>query len=682
MAASDKELRRELKSLGYAAGPITDSTRELYVKKLAQLQSEKRLQEGSRRTTRSSRSVGGSASISAQRESLRPSAAFASSGVSSSASRAWQHLQDYQNPEEDDTDASADDRPNAGRWEPAGPGPTDPPYRATSYTDSHSQSRSSYSDPYARTFDSLGSAQGAATTSSQYSDPYARVFDSLSSYKRDSLRSDRYTTKTDRPSSDRFKGTTESLFADRYAGITASLKSDRYKGTTDNLLANKYTGKTENLYSDQYNRETDSTSADRYFGSTDSLRSDRYKGTTDSLFSNTYTGGTSCLNLASRTGKRQDTSSDPYIRKSDSLSSDQYRGKLGNSYSNTSSKGLYSDTRYRGRLDSWPENEDESHMHRTSARTANNEKQKHKTHLVQFEFYLSRFLYIATIVLCLVLLALVYVKALGLVEGSQENIDENIQMLPVDCSGKTDTFCRAEERKMLMRLLTEIYEYLADVAGKFECDSNSPLTSKCVPMIDVKTHLTILKVPNVSKFNEALRWIMLSSRDLGIRLVGEDSEEKITSIDQVACLESTRPQMNWYCRLQRAFFTILSRMLAFILVLSLLWIALLLLKYYSRKMEEQRQAMYEMVNKIIAVIRAHNQDWEKDLELVPHVPIPHVRDTLIQPKDRKKMKKIWLKSVQFLEASESRIRTEKCRINGQDFLVWRWTQPSSLCDSM
>ncbi|XP_032898403.1 LEM domain-containing protein 2 isoform X2 [Amblyraja radiata] len=633
MAASDMELRRELKSLGYAAGPVTDSTRALYVKKLAQLQSEKRLQERSGRTTRSSRSVGGSAAISAQRESLRPSAAFAGTGVSSSASRAWQH-QDYQNPEEDDTDASADDRPNAGRWEPAGPGPTDRPYRATSYTDSHSQSRSSYSDPYARTFDSLGSAQGAATTSSQYSDPYARIFDSLGSYKRDSLRSDRYTTKTDRPSSDRFKGTTDNLFADRY------------------------------------------------FGSTDSLHSDRYKGTTDSLFSNTYTRGTSCLNLASRTGKRQDTSSDPYIRKSDSLSSDQYRGKLGNSYSNTSSKGLYSDTRYRGRLDSWSENEDESHMHRTSARTANNEKQRHKTHLVQFEFYLSRFLYISTIVLCLVLLALVYVKALGLVEGSQENINENIQMLPVDCSGKTDTFCRAEEHKMLMRLLTGIYEYLADVAGKFECDSNSPLTSKCVPMIDVKTHLTLLKVPNVSKFNEALRWIMLSSRDLGIRLVGEDSEEKITSIGQVACLESTRPQMNWYCRLQRAFFTILSRMLTFILVLSLLWIALLLLKYYSRKMEEQRQAMYEMVNKIIAVIRAHNQEWEKDLELVPYVPIPHVRDTLIQPKDRKKMKKIWLKSVQFLEASESRIRTETSRINGQDFLVWRWTQPSSLCDSM
>ncbi|XP_078276833.1 uncharacterized protein LOC144605441 isoform X2 [Rhinoraja longicauda] len=607
MAASDKELRRELKSLGYAVGPITDSTRALYVKKLAQLRLEKRLKEGSGRTTRSS--VGGSAAISAQRGSLRPSAASADTGVSS-ASWAWQHLQDDQHPEEDDTEED-DDRPKVGRREPAGAGPTDPLYRATSYTGSHPHA-SSYSDPYARTFDSLGSAQDAGSTRSQYSDPYARIFDSLSSYKRESLHSDRYTTKNDRPSSDRCRGKTDSLFADRYTGSTASPHSGRYKGTTDNLLANQYTRKTENLYSDQYNRETDSTIADRYTGSTDSLHSDRYKGTTDSWFSNIYTGATSCLNLASRIGKRQDTSSDPYTTKSDSLSSDRYRGKLGPCYSDTSSKGLYSDTRYRGRLDSWSENEDESHMHRTSARPAKNEKQKPTTYLVKFEFYLSWILYIFTIVLCLVLLALVFVKALGLVEGSQENINENIQMLPVDCSDKTDTFCRAEEHKMLMKILTEIYEYLAEVAGNFECDSKSTLTSKCVPLIDVKAHLTLLKVPNVKKINEALKWIMLSSRDLGIRLVGEDSEEEITSVGQVVCLESTRPQMNWYCRLQRAFFIILSRMLTFILVLSLLWIALLLLKYYSRRMEEQRQATYEMVNKIIA----NKAGWNVESSLI------------------------------------------------------------------
>ncbi|XP_051890978.1 LEM domain-containing protein 2-like [Pristis pectinata] len=747
---SDKELRRQLKSLGYSAGPITDSTRSLYVKKLSQLQSENRQKQRSGRTARSSQSTVDSSAAISQPVRQRPSAA--SAGARASTSGSWGcRLQDDQDsglsadhPDADHAGTSDDDLADGGTSESVGARRTvsgADPFRGTSlYSDT---SASLYSNPYTRTFDSLSSERRTRTSDNQYSDPYARIFNSLGSHKRNSLHSDRYKTqtdslfsdrytgktdspfsdrytgktdspfsdrytgktdspfsdrytgKTDSPFSDRYTGKTDSPFSDRYTGKTDSPFSDRYTGKTDSPFSDRYTGKTDSPFSDRYTGKTDSPFSDRYTGKTDSPFSDRYKGKTDSPFSDRYTGKTDSsfserytvktdsMNSDSCTGKYQVMSSDPFTRKSKSLCSDLYKGKLSDLYSGTrNSQGLYSNTRYRGRADSWSENEDESHVHRTSAGPAKNEKQKHKNRLVKFEFYLSWFLYIATIMLCLVLLALVCVKALGLVEGSQEDIDENIKMLPVDCDGKADTFCRAEEHKMIMMILTEVYEYLAELAGEFECGSESPLKSKCVPVTDVKTHLSILKVPNVDKFNEALQWIMQSPRDLGIRLVHEDPEAAVTSVDQVTCLESTRPQMNLYCRLQRAFFTILSRMLIFILVLSLLWITLLLLKYHSRKMEEQRQAMYEMVNKIIAVIRAHNEDWEKDLELVPYVPIPHVRDTLIQPKDRKKMKKIWQKAVQFLEASESRIRTEKCRINGQDFLVWRWIQPSSLCDSM
>lgn len=40
MATDDASLRKELKSLGVDAGPITDSTRPLYVKKLKRLSTE------------------------------------------------------------------------------------------------------------------------------------------------------------------------------------------------------------------------------------------------------------------------------------------------------------------------------------------------------------------------------------------------------------------------------------------------------------------------------------------------------------------------------------------------------------------------------------------------------------------------------------------------------------------
>lgn len=46
------------------------------------------------------------------------------------------------------------------------------------------------------------------------------------------------------------------------------------------------------------------------------------------------------------------------------------------------------------------------------------------------------------------------------------------------------------------------------------------------------------------------------------------------------------------------------------------------------------------------------------------------------------MKKVWDRAVSFLSANESRIRTEKQRIGGADFMVWRWLQPSMSPDKM
>ncbi|XP_062921602.1 LEM domain-containing protein 2-like isoform X2 [Mobula hypostoma] len=714
LAKSDKELRRQLKSLGYSAGPVTNSTRSLYVKKLAQLQSENRRKERSGRTSQSIRQkeVGTSQPVR-----QRPSAASAGTRASSSRSWGWQ-LQDDQHdgvstedPAADNAGSSADDfddthytrtskSVSAGRTGGNA-------FRGTSlYSDA---SGSLHSNPYTGTFDSLSSEPCAETSDNQYSDPHTRIFDSLGSFTRDSLLSgryktktdstysdrytgktdspfsdryktktdstysdrytgttdspfsdryktktdstysDRYTGKTDSTYSDRYKGTTDSPFSDRYRGTTESTFSDRYKTKTGSTYSDRYTGKTDSPYSDRYTGKTDSTISDRftgtthspfsvrftgktasllsdrytgktdspfsdrYTGKTDSLLSDRYTGKTDSLYSHRSTGKADSIYSGSYTEKYQGISSDPYTRKPEGLCSDRYRGKLSDLHSGArNSEEFYPDTHYRGRADSWSADEDESYMHQSYTGSAKNEKQKHKNRLVEWELYLSRFLYISTIVLCLVLLALVCVKALGLLEGSQEDIDENIKMLPIDCSGKTDNFCKAEEHKMIMIILTEVYEFLAEMAGEFECGSESQLKSKCVPVSDVKTHLTISDVPHVNKFDEALQWILQSTRDLGIRLVGEDSEAPVTSVDQVTCLESTRPQMNLYCRLQRAFFTILNRMLIFIFVLSLLWITLLLLRYYSRKMEEQQQAIYEMLS-FVLTIKIGKRVWSLSL---------------------------------------------------------------------
>ncbi|XP_078402765.1 uncharacterized protein LOC144683540 [Cetorhinus maximus] len=674
---SDKDLRRELKALGYTAGPITESTRLLYLKKLDQLQSEKSQKEQSSRAPRSRQSLRQREEESPPPEPEPEQARRRRPGFASSTRAELNHEQADPEPPITHSTGYFTDRPHPVADGDEG---TSDHLSSPRYT---GISGSFYSDSYGR------------KSNSSYSDRYTGASGSLSS--------DPFTRKADSSYSDRFTAKYQSLDSNQYskdknswknsAGLTASAErgdtvnvsspyDSSYSKESDILYSGLSTKKSDSLHSDPYTRKSGSSYSSPYTKTSDSSYSDPYRGKYDILSSDRYTRKYQSLSSDPYTRKSDSSYSDRYAGKSDSLSSDVYTGRLSSLYSDRymrNSGSLYSDSHYRGKSDSLSET---NHTRRTAAGISKQGEQKPKNHLDKFEFYLSRFLQVATIVLCLVLVGLICVKTLGLLEGSEEDIDENIKMLPMDCSGKTDAFCQAEEHKIMMLILSEIYEYLAEMAGEFECGSEFPLKSKCVPVVDVKQHLAISHVSSLEKFDEAILWIIKSTRDLGIRLVGKDSEAEVTSVDQVTCLESTRPQMDLYCRLRNAVFNILHRMLIFILVLSLLWIMLILLKYQLKKMKERQQAVYEMVNKIIDVVRAHNQVWEKGLEVIPCVPVPHVRDTLIQPEDRKKLKKTWQKAVLFLEANESRIRTETQRINGEDFLVWRWTQPSSFCDSM
>ncbi|MGH0187997.1 UNVERIFIED_CONTAM: hypothetical protein FKN15_027698 [Acipenser sinensis] len=193
---------------------------------------------------------------------------------------------------------------------------------------------------------------------------------------------------------------------------------------------------------------------------------------------------------------------------------------------------------------------------------------------------LSRALFTCTLVLSAVLIWLVYVKTVGL--GQNEDVKDNLKMLPVDCKGKTDTYCRAEEHKVHMQLLSELYSFLAKVAGDFECGNPSELKSKCVSVDDAKSYLA----------------------------------------------------MGLVCRFSRAVFTVMSRMFIFVLALGVLWGVLILLRYRWMRLQEEEQAMYELVKRIIGEVRDHYKDWDQGLEPIPYVPIPHVRDSLIPPQNR------------------------------------------------
>ncbi|CAM5170722.1 unnamed protein product [Eretmochelys imbricata] len=295
------------------------------------------------------------------------------------------------------------------------------------------------------------------------------------------------------------------------------------------------------------------------------------------------------------------------------------------------------------------------------------------------EFYLSWFLYLATLVLLVIFLGILWVKMIW--PAWLLGAEENLKLLTVDCETRTDDFCQAKQKDILMAMLYELYNYLAVQAGSFECGNPEKLKSKCILVSEAKDYVANVTGSSPEKFEDALQWILNSNSDLGIWLKGEDPSEPVTSVDQVVCLESTRPRMGLGCRFRRAISTAIMNLFIFFWSLIALWGILLLLKYHWRKMEEEEQAMYEMVKKIIAAVQDHYKEWEQRLERYPYVGILHVRDTLIPPQSRKKMKRVWNRAVDFLASNESRIQTESHRIAGEDMLVWRWTQPSYVSDS-
>ncbi|XP_016159577.1 PREDICTED: LEM domain-containing protein 2 [Ficedula albicollis] len=295
------------------------------------------------------------------------------------------------------------------------------------------------------------------------------------------------------------------------------------------------------------------------------------------------------------------------------------------------------------------------------------------------EYYLSQFLCLASLVLLLIFLGILMVKMVG--SGWLDGTEERFNLLPVDCDKSTDDFCQAKHKDVTMAVLHELYNYLSVQAGNFECGNPENLKSKCIWVSEAKDHVLNITGSSTQKFKAALDWILNSNKDLGIRLKGRDMSEPVSSVEEVFCLESAHPQMGLGCRFRRAVVTAITNVFLFFWGLITLWGILLYLRYRWRKMEEEEQAMYDMVKKIIAVVQDHYKEWERNLERYPYVGIFHVRDSLIPPQRRKKMKRVWERAVDFLASNESRIQTESHRVAGEDMLVWRWTQPSYLSDS-
>ncbi|KAJ8381340.1 hypothetical protein SKAU_G00021180 [Synaphobranchus kaupii] len=288
--------------------------------------------------------------------------------------------------------------------------------------------------------------------------------------------------------------------------------------------------------------------------------------------------------------------------------------------------------------------------------------------------YLSMFLLTAAC-LFFVLLGLMYLR----MRGSSE-VDVVIKNHPFGI--EFDNAYVGKEKDIILKVLLYLHDHLAKIAGNHDCGDENHHLNRSLSLAEASDYIMLHSTDYGHFVAPALEWIIRTGEDVGIRLIGGDSEEPVTEVSEVTRLESTHPKMSFICRFQRAFYTVIHRVVLLLAGIGVVLGVLYYLKYHWRKEEEETRQMYDMVERIIDVLRSHSEVCQENKDLLPYLPIPHVRDSLVQPQDRKKMKKIWDRAVAFLSANESRIRTETQRIGGEDFLVWRWTQPSQSCDKI
>uniref|UniRef100_A0A8B9G5S1 Inner nuclear membrane protein Man1 n=1 Tax=Amazona collaria TaxID=241587 RepID=A0A8B9G5S1_9PSIT len=287
--------------------------------------------------------------------------------------------------------------------------------------------------------------------------------------------------------------------------------------------------------------------------------------------------------------------------------------------------------------------------------------------------YLSMFLLTAACLFFLIL-GFTYLRMRG--SGVAEDVGANIKNPLSEELQKI----KADEISLMMNSLYALHDKLAQVAGEHECGSS---VQRNLTIQEAAEYLKNLDPEYESVLNTALQWILNSGEDVGIKCLSSDPNERdVTNVTDVKYLESTSPKMSFRCRFRRAFVNVTHRLSILLLGVAVVWGVLHYMKYRWAKEEEETRQMYDMVVKIIDVLRSHSEACSENKDLQPYMPILHVHDSLIPPQDRRRMRKVWNRAVDFLAANESGVRTETRRIGGAEYLVWKWMQPSAACDKI
>ncbi|XP_061429001.1 inner nuclear membrane protein Man1-like [Lethenteron reissneri] len=244
------------------------------------------------------------------------------------------------------------------------------------------------------------------------------------------------------------------------------------------------------------------------------------------------------------------------------------------------------------------------------------------------------------------------------------------------CGENSDEFkapCETTEceKRGVDEICGKMHSLLAIRAGERDCGYLKGQKAE-LPVEKVKEDPEI-KSYDETVFHKALDAIVKNEARFGIKVRGLDANVKVVNASDVKFLESIHLQRSFVCRLRNAVVQTVVRLLIIFLAIAVLWGLYLYAKLWLKQKGERKKQVFELVEKISELVQQQMLDSQTNWRVQPFLPIPHVRDSLIKPQDRDRMRPVWEQAVQFIDAGESRIRTENQLLHGQDCEVWRWT---------
>lgn len=262
-------------------------------------------------------------------------------------------------------------------------------------------------------------------------------------------------------------------------------------------------------------------------------------------------------------------------------------------------------------------------------------------------------------------------------------IEDKSKLLMPICPENRDGECIefAEDRKPALDVIQEMKNYFDKKIYESNCNATNLDNDKYVFMksnvkneigpklnhIDENRHQS-LQTWNRDQlfdhdFNNALKLINLNS---DWNIINNPSELILSSNYTINLPLSCRIKQLWAAY----FWTILSTILT-VLLSILIWI----FYRYKKKVEiKEQEQVDDLIEKSIEILQSPDEPQS--------MPVLHIRDTLLSPSERKsgKYKRIWDKVVNHIENSESRIKVEFKKIEGEDFKAWKWIASNTSYD--